>query len=193
MLRLEAPYTGAPCRRRSSLRELAAGKLARKSPRTFRRGATIQNVLRLAPHTASWAIHKSVFFPSRFVSVRRFRVDVDQSKQTRRSYPPGDWSRRVGILVAAPLFRTHRASAMNVLAIKDNDVLYQALGVQRLLNLNDVLRLLRSEVERAGSQRAFAEKAGVNVSAVSKTLRRMVLPSEKILGALNLRVVYLSK
>jgi len=82
---------------------------------------------------------------------------------------------------------------MNVLAIKDNDVLYQALGVQRLLNLNDVLRLLRSEVERAGSQRAFAEKAGVNVSVVSKTLRRMVLPSEKILGALNLRVVYLSK
>jgi hypothetical protein len=82
---------------------------------------------------------------------------------------------------------------MNVLAIKDNDVLYQALGVQRLLNLNDVLRLLRSEVERAGSQRAFAEKAGVNVSVVSKTLRRMVLPSQKILGALNLRVVYLSK
>jgi len=82
---------------------------------------------------------------------------------------------------------------MNVLAIKDNDVLYQALGVQRLLNLNDVLRLLRSEVERAGSQRAFAEKAGVNVSVVSKTLRRMVLPSAKILGALNLRVVYLSK
>jgi len=28
---------------------------------------------------------------------------------------------------------------------------------------------------------------------VSKTLRGIVLPSEKILGALNLRVVYLSK
>jgi len=36
-------------------------------------------------------------------------------------------------------------------------------------------------------------KADVNVSVVSKTLRRMVLPSEKILSALKLRVAYLSK
>jgi hypothetical protein len=36
----------------------------------------------------------------------------------------------------------HCTSAMNVLA--DNEVLYRALGVQRLLNLNDVIRLLRS-------------------------------------------------
>jgi len=77
--------------------------------------------------------------------------------------------------------------------LKDHDVLYQALGVQRLLNLNDVMRLLRSEVRRAGSQRAFARKAGVNVSVVSKTLRGVVLPSDKILNALKLRVVYLSK
>ena len=62
-----------------------------------------------------------------------------------------------------------RASAMNVLA--DQEVLYRVLGVQRLLNLNDVIRFLRSEVKRAGSQRAFAKKAGVNVSVVSKTLR----------------------
>ena len=78
----------------------------------------------------------------------------------------------------------HRASVMNVLA--DQEVLYRALGVQRLLNLNDVIRLLRSEVKRAGSQRAFAKKANVNVSVVSKTLRGMVLPSEKILSALDL-------
>src|SRR5262249_51165617 len=84
-----------------------------------------------------------------------------------------------------------RPSAMNVLV--DHEVLYRALGVQRLLTLNDVLRLLRSEVERAGSQRAFARKADVNVSVVSKTLRRMVLPSEKTLSALKLRVAYLSK
>jgi hypothetical protein len=77
--------------------------------------------------------------------------------------------------------------------LKDHEVLYQALGVQRLLNLNDVIRLLRSEVARAGSQRAFARKAGVNVSVVSKTLRGVVLPSEKILRALKLRIVYLSK
>ena len=47
--------------------------------------------------------------------------------------------------------------------------------------------------KRAGSQRAFARKADVNVSVVSKTLRGIVLPSKKILSALNLRVVYLSK
>ena len=93
--------------------------------------------------------------------------------------------------IAAILFRTASPSAMNVLA--DQEVLYRALGVQRLLNLNDAIRLLRSEVKRAGSQRAFAKKAGVNVSVISKTLRGMVLPSEKILSALDLRVVYLSK
>jgi hypothetical protein len=37
------------------------------------------------------------------------------------------------------------------------------------------------------------EKAGVNVSVVSKTLRGIVLPSEKILSALKLTIVYLSK
>lgn len=77
--------------------------------------------------------------------------------------------------------------------LQDHEVLYQALGVQRLLSVNDVIRLLRSEVKRAGSQRAFARKAGVNVSVVSKTLRGIVPPSEKILNALKLRVVYLSK
>jgi hypothetical protein len=82
---------------------------------------------------------------------------------------------------------------MNVLALRDQEVLYRALGVQRLLNLDDAIRLLRSEVDRAGSQRAFARKAGVNVSVVSKTLRGIVLPSEKILRALKLRIVYLSK
>ena len=63
----------------------------------------------------------------------------------------------------------------------------------RSLNLNVVLRLLHSEVKRAGSQRAFGRTAGVNVNVVSKTLRRIVLPSEKILGALKLRIVYLFK
>jgi hypothetical protein len=65
--------------------------------------------------------------------------------------------------------------------------------LQRLSNLGDVIRLLRSEVTRAGSQREFARKAGVNVSVVSKTLRGLVLPSKKILNALNLHIVYLSK
>ena len=80
-----------------------------------------------------------------------------------------------------------------IVDLQDREVLYRALGVQRLLNLQDAIQLLRSEVKRAGSQRAFARKAGVNVSVVSKTLRGIVLPSEKILRALKLQVVYLSK
>jgi hypothetical protein len=72
-----------------------------------------------------------------------------------------------------------------MLASETREILYRALGVQRLLNLEDVMRLLRSEVERAGSQRAFARKAGVDISVVSRTLRGMRLPSEKILRALK--------
>jgi hypothetical protein len=45
---------------------------------------------------------------------------------------------------------------MNVLA--GQEVLYRALGVQRLLNLNDVIRLLRSEVKRAGAKEHSREK-----------------------------------
>jgi DNA-binding phage protein len=75
----------------------------------------------------------------------------------------------------------------------DREILERILNVRRILDLEDVMQLLRSEVKRAGSQRAFARKSGVNVSVVYKTLRRQVLPSEKILRALNLSVVYLSK
>jgi DNA-binding phage protein len=75
----------------------------------------------------------------------------------------------------------------------DREILECVLNVRRILNLEDVMQLLRSEVKRAGSQRSFARKAGVNISVVSKTLRRQVLPSENILRALNLCVVYLSK
>lgn len=74
----------------------------------------------------------------------------------------------------------------------DREILERVLNVRRILDLKDVMQLLRSEIKRAGSQRAFARKAGVNVSVVSKTLRGQVLPSEKILRALNLSVVYLS-
>jgi transcriptional regulator with XRE-family HTH domain len=75
----------------------------------------------------------------------------------------------------------------------DREILERVLSVRRILNLEDVMQMLRSEIKRAGSQRAFARKAGINVSVVSKTLRRQVLPSEKILRALSLSVVYLSK
>jgi formyltetrahydrofolate synthetase len=50
----------------------------------------------------------------------------------------------------------------------DREILERVLNVRRILNLEDVMQLLRSEVKRAGSQRAFARKAGVNISVVSK-------------------------
>lgn len=75
----------------------------------------------------------------------------------------------------------------------DREILERILKVRQILDLEDVIRLLRSEVERAGSQRALARKAGVNISVVSRTLRRQRLPNEKLLRALKLRVVYLSK
>jgi transcriptional regulator with XRE-family HTH domain len=75
----------------------------------------------------------------------------------------------------------------------DREILERVLDVRKILDLDDVMRLLRSEIERAGSQRAFARKAGVNVSVVSRTLNRQRLPSEKVLRALKLRAVYFSK
>ena len=46
-------------------------------------------------------------------------------------------------------------AAPRVWHLKNREVLNRALGMRRLLNLNDVIRLLRSEVKRAGSQRAL--------------------------------------
>jgi ribosome-binding protein aMBF1 (putative translation factor) len=75
----------------------------------------------------------------------------------------------------------------------DREILERVLNVRQILDLEDVIRLLRSEIERAGSQRAFARKAGVNSSVVSRTMSGQVLPSQKILRALKLHIVYLSK
>jgi hypothetical protein len=75
----------------------------------------------------------------------------------------------------------------------DREILERVLNVRQIFDLEDVIRLIRSEVEREGSQRAFARKAGVDISAVSRVLRRQRLPNEKLLRALNLRVVYFSK
>lgn len=59
------------------------------------------------------------------------------------------------------------------------------MPVQQILDLQDVLRLLRSEIKRAGSQRRFAREAGVNISVVSRTLSGQVLPSKKFFARLS--------
>jgi transcriptional regulator with XRE-family HTH domain len=64
----------------------------------------------------------------------------------------------------------------------------------RVLEVEDVIRLLRSEVERAGSQSAFAKKAGVDRATISRILggyRASLRP--KIIRALNLRTVFVAK
>jgi DNA-binding phage protein len=61
------------------------------------------------------------------------------------------------------------------------------------LSLKDVIQLLRAEVERAGSQSAFAKKAGVNRATVNRVLRGRLPPTPKIIRALNLRLAFLSK
>jgi DNA-binding phage protein len=63
----------------------------------------------------------------------------------------------------------------------------------RPLELKDVIELLRSEVERAGGQSAFAKKAGVDRARVNRVLRGRLAPTQKIIEALNLRIVYLPK
>jgi len=59
----------------------------------------------------------------------------------------------------------------------------------RALDQNDVIRLLRSEVNRAGSQKEWAKKNGVAPSMISMVLTCDRPPNKKILSALNLRRV----
>jgi DNA-binding phage protein len=64
----------------------------------------------------------------------------------------------------------------------------------RILEIEDVIRLLRSEVARAGSQSAFAKKAGVDRTTINRILhghRSSLRP--KIIQALNLRTVFVAK
>ena len=70
----------------------------------------------------------------------------------------------------------------------------QHANMQRALEPKDVIRLLRSEVERAGSQAEFARKAGVDRATVNRILhgRLSALPP-RIIRALDLRTVYLPK
>lgn len=60
----------------------------------------------------------------------------------------------------------------------------------RILEVEDVLALLRSEVKRAGGQVAWSKKTGVSRIVLNKALtgRRPLTPS--IIAALNLRVVF---
>jgi len=62
----------------------------------------------------------------------------------------------------------------------------------RILELEDVISLLRSEVERAGSQRAWANRNSISRISVNKILNGQRLPFPRVIRALKLRMVFVS-
>jgi DNA-binding phage protein len=63
----------------------------------------------------------------------------------------------------------------------------------RVLELKDVIRLLRSEVERAGGQAGWAKKTGIQRTTINKALNDQGLLTKKIIRELKLRMVFVSK
>ena len=62
----------------------------------------------------------------------------------------------------------------------------------RILEERDVVQFLQSEVEKAGTQIAWAEKHGVDRVHLNKVLNRVRRPSDSIIRALGLRTVFVS-
>ena len=63
----------------------------------------------------------------------------------------------------------------------------------RFLDLKGVIHLLRSEVERAGSQAAWARKTGNARVTINRVLNNQQAPTKKIIRALKLRTVFVPK
>ena len=62
-----------------------------------------------------------------------------------------------------------------------------------VLDLDDVITLLRSTVEKAGGQSAFARQTGMDRAYLNAVLRGRETPvpgASRIVEALNLRIVY---
>jgi len=63
----------------------------------------------------------------------------------------------------------------------------------RVLELEDVIAMLRAEVKRVGGQVEWAKKARVDRAIVSKVLNGHRPPSKAILKALKLRMVFVPR
>jgi DNA-binding phage protein len=63
----------------------------------------------------------------------------------------------------------------------------------KFLELKDVIRLLRSEVKRAGGQTAWAKKTGTDRTIINRVLNDQQPPTKKIIRALKLRMVFVSE
>ena len=79
--------------------------------------------------------------------------------------------------------------------------LIRALGLRRVLSLTDgsrlleardIRRLLRTEVAEAGSQAAWARKTCIPRPDINKVLQGKKPPGKKMIGALGLRVVFVT-
>jgi DNA-binding phage protein len=60
----------------------------------------------------------------------------------------------------------------------------------RILELEDVVSLLRAEVQRAGGVSAWSKKTRVSRTIVSKALNNLKPPTKSIIKALKLRAVF---
>jgi hypothetical protein len=63
----------------------------------------------------------------------------------------------------------------------------------KILEPKDVVSLLHEEIERAGSQGAFAKKTGVHRTALNKVINGARSPSALMIDVLGLAQVYVFK
>ena len=61
-----------------------------------------------------------------------------------------------------------------------------------ILERTDIVKLLRIEVARAGSQSAWGRKNGIDRAEVAKVLNGTFAPTRKVIRALGLRTVIIS-
>jgi hypothetical protein len=59
-----------------------------------------------------------------------------------------------------------------------------------ILEVKDVVLLLRAEVQRAGGVKAWCKKTGVHRTIVTKVLNNSRPPTKSIIKALSLRTVF---
>ena len=62
--------------------------------------------------------------------------------------------------------------------------------MREILELDDVVALLRREIEKAGGQVAWSQRTAINRTLLNQVLRRHRPPTGRIIEALNLRVVF---
>ena len=63
----------------------------------------------------------------------------------------------------------------------------------RIFELEDVVVLLRSEIERAGGPLKWSKKTGLNRAVVYKVLNDITPPTKSIIRALKLRTVFVAE